>query len=66
MIEIKIKISNKKARMLHYYLRNLYNKRKNISLERLCLIAIWKEMYIQAVEEKLKALEYLEEEKEEE
>ena len=48
MTEIKIKISDEKARLLKYYLCRLYNRRKTTSLNRLCLLAIWKEACSQA------------------
>lgn len=48
MIELKIQLRNEEFRQLHYYLRRLYNKRKNISLNRLFKIAAWKEAQLQA------------------
>ena len=48
MTEIKIKISDEKARLLKYYLCRLYNKHETTSLNKLCLLAIWKEVFIQA------------------
>jgi len=48
MKEIKIKISDSDARRIYLYLRDKYKKTNNISLERLCEIAIRKEVAEQA------------------
>ena len=56
MTEIKIKISDEKARLLKYYLCRLYNKHETTSLNRLCLLAIWKEACSQA---KIDVVEFL-------
>ena len=48
MTEIKIKVSNDKARRIKYYLCALYKKNKNTSLNKLCEIAVLKEVAKQA------------------
>ena len=51
MTEIKIKVSDEKARRIKYYLCDLYKKNKNTGLNKLCEIAVLKEVARQAQNE---------------